>query len=226
MHRGRKRSGNSFRILFPLLVAALVQLTHPAPSQAAGVDKGVISIEFLYSIEYTAGKTEKLREPMDLHFDPQKNELYVVDAGTRKIMIYDNNGMFIQDIPIYGDTPSMFAVDKGGDIYVGYTSSPKISHLDYRGNHIEDIILPGIVDVPGNTIRPMRLVSGADGSVYARGAYRVYVPFGRMRQSSRRRDGASVAVSSGANRYANTNRWGSSFRGRWLTAGTAGPTHT
>src|SRR4029077_304191 len=47
-----------------------------------------------------------------------------------------------------------------------------------------------------------------DGSVHARGAYRVYVPFGRTRQSSRRRDGASVAVSSGANRYANTNRRG------------------
>ena len=169
MHRGRKRSGNSFQILFPLLVAALTQLTLPVPSQAAGVDKGIMSVEFLYSIEYTSGKADKLREPMDLFFDRQKNELYIVDAASHKIFIYDDNGMFVQDISLMGASgpPTMIAVDKAGDIYVGYASSPKISHLNYKGTPIEDIDLPGILDAPGNTVKPMRLVSGVDGVVYA-----------------------------------------------------------
>lgn len=169
MHCGRKRSGNSFRIIFPLLAAALLQMTHPASSQAAGADKGVMSVEFLYSIEYTSGRSDRLREPMDLFFDRKKNELYIIDAATHKILIYDDNGMFVQDIPVTGASgpPTMIAVDKTGDIYVGYASSTKIGHFDYIGTPIGEIDLPGIIDAPGNTVKPMRLVSGIDGVVYA-----------------------------------------------------------
>jgi len=169
MHCGRKRSGNSFRILFPLLAAALLQMTHPAPSLAKGVDRGIMNVEFLYSIEYTSGRSDKLGEPLDIFFDRRKNELYIVDARTSKIYVYDNSGMFLQEIKLTGvkSPPGMMAVDGKGNIYVGYLGSPKISIFDYKGEPLANLDLPGIVDAPGNAERPVRLSAGPDGSVYS-----------------------------------------------------------
>ena len=158
-----------FLTLALLLAAALAQMTHPAPSHAKGVDRGVMSVEFLYSIEYTSGRSEKLGEPIDIFFDRRKNELYIADARTSKIYVYDNSGMFLQEIKLTGvkSPPGMLAVDGKGNIYVGYLGSPKISILDYKGEPLEHLDLPGIVDTPGNPERPVRLSSGPDGRVYS-----------------------------------------------------------
>jgi sugar lactone lactonase YvrE len=166
---GRNKTGDSLYFLFPLLMAALMQIVLPAPLQAAGVDRGIMSVEFLYSIEYTSGRSEKLGEPTDIFFDRKKNELYIVDARTGKIYVYDNNGMYLQDIKLTGvnSPPGMLAVDGTGNIYVGYVNSPKISIFDFRGVPLEHLDLPGIVDAPGNTVHPFKLSSGPDGRVYS-----------------------------------------------------------
>lgn len=165
---GRKKAGNFLYMLFPLLAALLVQM-HPVSSHAKGVDKGIMSVEFLYSIEYTSGRSDKLREPMDIFFDQRKNEFYIVESGQSKIYVYDNNGMFLQEIKLTDvhSPPAMIAVGGKGDLYIGYVGSPKISVLNFKGDPLETIDLPGIVDAPGNTIFPMRLASGPDGLVYA-----------------------------------------------------------
>lgn len=139
------------------------------PALAAGKDRGIMSVEFLYAIEYAGGRSDMLREPLDIFFDRQKKELYVTDAANRAVLVYDNNGMFQQKIGIDGKegSPRLVAVDGKGRIYTGHVTSPKISLLDFRGEPLEVINLPGIVDVPGNTVRPMYLASGNSGEVYA-----------------------------------------------------------
>lgn len=166
--RGSILFERSVHFIPPLLIAALVQMMNPAPSQAAGVDRGIMSVEFLYSIEYTSGRSDKLGEPIDIFFDRVRNELYIVDARSSKIYIYDNSGMFLQEFRVSGvhSPPGMVAVDGLGNIYVGYAGSPKISIFDYKGEALEHLDLPGIVDAPGNTVRPSRLSSGPDGRVY------------------------------------------------------------
>jgi len=167
--RGRKKSGGVLHFLFPLLAAALLQLALPVSSHAKGLDRGIMSVEFLYSIEYTSGRSDKLGEPTDIFFDRKKNEFYIADARSGKIYIYDNSGMFLQEIKLtsVNSPPGMLAVDGRGNIHVGYLGSPKISIFNYKGEPLENIDLPGIVDVPGNTVRPFRLSSGPDGRVYA-----------------------------------------------------------
>ncbi len=156
-------------LLFPAPALVLILFAVPSCAQESVPSTRAMSVEFLYSIEYTSGRSDKLREPMDIFFDRKKNEFYIVEAGQSKIYVYDNNGMFMQEIRLRGieSPPGMAAVDGRGNIYVGYVGSPKISVLDYKGELLEHIDLPGIVDVRGNTVRPFRLCSGPDGRVYA-----------------------------------------------------------
>lgn len=161
----------SARKLFLTTIIAILSCLSmlPTPALAAGKDRGIMGVEFLYAIEYAGGRADKLREPLDIFFDREKKELYVTDAANRAVFIYDNNGMFQQKIRIDGKegSPRLVAVDGKGRIYTGHITSPKISLLDFRGELLDVINLPGIVDAPGNTVRPMYLASGRNGEVYA-----------------------------------------------------------
>lgn len=140
------------------------------PVFAEGVDRKILRVEFLYAIEHTGGRGEKLRSPMDIHFDRKAQELYIADAGHGGIMVYDDNGMFIEKIPIDSPegVPTMMALDATGRIYVGHNRSAKISVFDYKGMPLEVLDLPGIIDGVGSTIRPLYLATNAqDGLVYA-----------------------------------------------------------
>lgn len=136
---------------------------------AAGVDRGIMSVEFLYSIETAGGRSDRLRELQDIFFDRVKKELYIVDAGNRSIFVYDKNGIFLQQIKLQGNegSPRLVAVDGKGRLYASHITSPKVSLLDFRGEPLEVLNLPGIIDAPGGTVRPMHLASGSKGEVYA-----------------------------------------------------------
>lgn len=137
-------------------------------SHAAGIDRGILRVEFLYAIETAGGRSDKLREPMDIFVDRKTGELYVADAGARKVLIYDRNGMFIQAIDPGGKegSPRMVAVDAEGRLFLGHLSSPRISVLDFRGSPLDTLLLPGIVDAPGSAVRPMALANGKGGEIY------------------------------------------------------------
>jgi len=153
-----------------LISIALAALAGGRDARAAGKDRGILRVEFLYSIEHAGGRAERLREPIDISVDRKTGELYVVDPGLRKLLVYDRNGMFVQAIGVDGlDGPRMAAVDGQGRIYLGHLSSAKISLLDFRGQFLDAITLPGVVDVPGvpDAVRPTALAAGPGGEVYA-----------------------------------------------------------
>lgn len=156
------------RLLPMAFLLALACLGRPSAAQSAGLDRNIMRVEFLYSIEHTGGRADRLREPMDLFFDRKKKELYIVDAATHKVFIYDNNGMFIQDIRLGGGegAPTMVAVDGKGTIYTGHMGSAKITQLDYRGEPLDLLKLPGSIDAPGNNIRPLYLAGGKEGEIF------------------------------------------------------------
>lgn len=159
------------KIAATILLLAMCACFGPGKSTAAhGVDKGIMRVTFLYAIENTGGRGEKLISPMDIFYDRQKGELYVAEAGHKGILIYDRNGMFRDKITVVseGGAPTMIAVDQAGRMYVGLNLSPKIHVLDYRGAVLESLDLPGVGDGSADGVRPLYLSAGGpDGMVYA-----------------------------------------------------------
>lgn len=157
------------KIIFLTFLLILTSLSVPAPAVAAGLDRGIMGVEFLYSIEYASGRADKLREPLDIFFDRKKRELYVTDAANRSVFVYDDNGMFVQQIKVddKDGSPRLVAVDGKGRIFAAHVTSPKLSLLDFRGDLQDVLNLPGILDAPGNTVRPMYLAKGTAGEIYA-----------------------------------------------------------
>lgn len=157
------------KIVFLTFLLVLISMTAPAPVVAAGRDRGIMGVEFLYAIEYASGRADKLREPLDIFFDREKRELYVTDAANRSVFVYDDNGMFLQQIRVDGKegSPRLVAVDGKGRIFAAHLTSPKLSLMDFRGDLQNVLDLPGIVDGPGNTVRPMYLAKGSAGEIYA-----------------------------------------------------------
>lgn len=139
-------------------------------AKAEGRDRGIMRVTFLYAIEYTGGRGEVLRSPMDMCFDRKTGELYIADAGHGAIFVYDNNGMYLDKIPVTSKegSPTMVAVDNQGRLFVGHNNSPKISVMDFRGTPLEVLVLPGVIDVAGSNVRPLYLAGNQqDGQVYA-----------------------------------------------------------
>ncbi|OGR00394.1 MAG: hypothetical protein A2505_08720 [Deltaproteobacteria bacterium RIFOXYD12_FULL_55_16] len=165
--KANRKSGKTFFVLLLLFVLA-VQAT---PVFAAGQDRGVMRVTFLYAIEDVGSRSELLKNPIDLAFDPQSGALYVVDPGYGAIMIYDVNGMYTGRIPLKSKegAPMMVSSDAAGRIYVGYSNSSRISVLDYKGAPLAVLDLAGASDEKGGkAVRPLYLASGGpDGAVYA-----------------------------------------------------------
>jgi len=138
-----------------------------APPGASGPEK--MRVEFLYSIEGVGGRGDRLRSPRDIAYDRKADELYIADPGRRGVLIFDRNGMFTQQLAVDEElgSPMIVATDGEGRIYVGYNRSAKISVLDFRGELMDSFEIPGVVDMPGVTVRPQYLASGPDGHVYA-----------------------------------------------------------
>lgn len=154
---------SSFLFIFAIIVLNA--------SFATAIDRGIMKVEFLYSIESTGGRGDTLKSPTDIYYDRKKGELYVVDPGNGGIFIFNESGGFIQKVSINRDgkegSPKMVAVDNEGRLYVGHLTSPRISVLSYKGEPLEVLDLPGIIDVPGFNVTPLHLASGPDGDVYA-----------------------------------------------------------
>lgn len=153
--------------LILLIISILLAVTGgPAPSHAA-TDRGVLKVEFLYAIERAGGRNDKLREPLDIFFDREKRELYVVDPGRQAVLVYDDNGMFIQEIRFEGSdgSPRNVAVDKEGQIYVGYLNSPRVTLHDFKGEPLGVHELEG-ASVSRSDVRPVYLTRGPEGAIY------------------------------------------------------------
>jgi DNA-binding beta-propeller fold protein YncE len=157
----------SLKIFAPVLL--LLLLVSATLSWGEGKDRGVMRVEFLYAIESTGGRGERLQAPQDIFYDRQADELYIADAGNRGIFVYNNNGAFLQKIVVDGKegSPTMVATDREGLLYVGHNRSAKVSIFNYRGEFLDALELPGVVDLPGNTVRPMYFADGPHGEVYA-----------------------------------------------------------
>lgn len=157
------------KLFLTLLILLILSCLSLARTVAAEEGRGVMKVDYLYSLEFTGGRGEKLQEPEDIFYDRKKDEFYIVEGAKNSVYVYDGNGMFIQEIKLgqNRDVPGHLAVDGEGRIYVTFLHSAKVKIMDYRGEPLNEFFLPGMIDAPGATLRPTHLATGANGEVYA-----------------------------------------------------------
>lgn len=153
-------------ILNILLVLTLLSM-HPGWTSSSHAGEKM-TVEFLYSIEYAGGRSERFLELADMFFDRSKKELFLLDAATHKIHIFDRNGMYLYTIDQNGKgvMPGSLAVDARGRIFKTYRDGNKIGMMDLKGELLDDFVLPGTTEDARYGVTPKGLCSGPNGEIY------------------------------------------------------------
>ncbi len=88
----------------------------------------------LFSI--TCGNAGKvLSSPGDVFIDEKNDEIYVLDAGNRRVLVFDMEGYcrYHFATPAGNSAPTSLVVNKMGEILV--VIDGRIAVCDFRGNH-------------------------------------------------------------------------------------------
>ena len=92
-------------------------------------------------------KIGSLTSPSDLFID-EKNELYILDSGNSRILVFDRSGKYLRSYSgSYGaeakpmNKPLGLYVN-GNDIYVADTDNQRVLHIGKDGNFIEEFTQP------------------------------------------------------------------------------------
>jgi sugar lactone lactonase YvrE len=103
--------------------------------------------------------------PMSVHYDPASQEVFVADASTGTIGIFDPAGVPKYQFPGPRGTgaAASIAVDAGGDIYLLAPGESEIRVLDYRGEPLRALPLGEVEHV---SVRGAAMALGPDGLLY------------------------------------------------------------
>lgn len=141
-----------------------------APSPAAPpIDKPAFSHEVLTVIN-SDDRGEKLRMPSALFFDHKANELYLLNGGEGRLIVYGPD-YFPQESLAKGrgiDTPVGGTIDDKGNLYIpqagNVTKSPRLTILNSAFLPLQEIDLSSMPEV--DTFTPQEIALAHDGRTY------------------------------------------------------------
>ncbi len=122
------------------------------------------ALKFLFSVDET-GRYEKLQRPVSIGVDMVRSEIYIADAGERKIFLYDETGRFLQEMgrDLEPKAPYGLFVHDSGNLVVAEQDLPRLELLDHTGSVVGEVPLE-----PGESERflPGGMCSDRSGMVY------------------------------------------------------------
>ena len=124
--------------------------------------------QYLYTIENAGTKYNTFNTPSDISFDPNSNEIYVVDLGTKRVLSLDTNGVVTHEWKNFGklQNPGSVAIDSRGNLYVGDIAEPEIVVLNYFGKVNRYLDLTSMVTTGSNNIRIHKLAVDKQDQLY------------------------------------------------------------
>ncbi len=152
----------SFLWVFSLVLASAVFSANDVIAQTAP------KITSLYVIDYGTSRGDTLAAPLDIFFDRVKKELYVADAGKRRILIYDRSGRYRAKIRLfkhYG-LPGSLVVDGQGRLYIASTGGSSITVLAPNGDFVKSIDLTSGFHGPAKKLGVVSMALGPEGKIF------------------------------------------------------------
>ncbi len=148
-------------ILFLLLFAPLLIPLNAFPGEAPG-------IRSLYVIDYATSLSDTLRSPQGIFFDCAKRELYVSDAGKKRILIYDDNGRFLKQIRYREESNPVkdIVALSDGRIFLTSLYGAEVAVLDQNGEILGKIDFSNGFAGPRGKLSEVSMSLGPDGMIY------------------------------------------------------------
>ena len=90
-----------------------------------------------------AGMEKRFSLPCDVFIDDRHGEIYVVDAGNRRVVVFDMDGFYRYQFAVPGSLgePNSLVVDNRGEILVAIGG--KVAVCDFRGSFLEYVDFHG-----------------------------------------------------------------------------------
>jgi DNA-binding beta-propeller fold protein YncE len=170
MHRKQRNSkaesGLVSRALFSLLILASLPLS--AISQQSSPQPLTVPAEFLRDL-LPAGSNSSFLRPTDIHVDANSGEIFVTEAGSNRVLIFDADGLLRYQFSC-GDVmthPTCLDVDPNGYIYVlgPGLDGRGIFRYDYDGLPLNALALPK--EIAGISLDLSSIALDDSGRVFA-----------------------------------------------------------
>lgn len=148
-----------FLVLLIITVIALAYTYYVITRPPAEVYQGV-GLTHLFSIYgYGTNPDEQLKQPHDVAFDSRGN-IYITDAGHRRVLVFGRNGGFLRSIGRPGAGPGEFTLPVGidvgddGRVYVADELAGKVAIFNSRGRLLREfrVMMPLKPFVFGNRL--------------------------------------------------------------------------
>lgn len=140
-------------------VAALPPPATAKPVVPTQQDPPPLAASFLASFGGEGSGDGALGKPRGVAIAPS-GELFVADAGNRRVPRYDKNGKFLGDLPAQFEEPSAVAVAPGGKVYVLDALRDAIAKFDPNGG------LVGWIGAERGMYRPRGISVDQAGTLY------------------------------------------------------------
>lgn len=149
------------KIALGILIVWPALLLLPAPHQ--------VGSETLWSVT-SFGTADYFHEPSDIEIDEAAALIYVVDAGSARVLVFDPQGRFLREIGRKGEGPGEFSRPTGACIVPGNG----LAVADFSGNRIE------VFDAAGKFVRSIKLTETRVADlVHSDGRFYTVPSFGR-----------------------------------------------
>jgi len=160
-----KAAASTVRLLLGLILAL------PALSPAQGTP------EVLWSVT-SFGENDYFQEPSDIDVDRARSLIYVVDAGSSRVLVFDDQGRFLRAVGRKGQGPGEFARPTG----LALTGDGGFAVADRDNNRIQlfgpDGVFARAVPVKAGRVADLIVVDGRFFTVPAHGASSYSVTMG------------------------------------------------
>ncbi len=162
MCRSAGQHGNEMKTkkILTIFFSAVFSLSCLIPSSGFGQepDDLIPSIRYLFSIDGTTSGRPFV-DVQDLYVDDKNEEIYVMDNGSRRVVISDFNGTFLYQFS-YVDAgvraaPREISISDNGMIYIA--ESFRVAVLNYRGIYHHDLDLSTVPDADKMTIQSIAI---------------------------------------------------------------------
>jgi len=154
--RLRSKPGKALVLILLIAATFLAFITETSTSQEA-------QLVPLFSIT-GADIVPKLNHPVDVFVDEKHDEVYIIDRGNRRVVIFDINGFYQYQFatPAKLGRPSGLVINDRDEILLAIGG--KIACFDFRGRFLEYVKFNGLPD--SEKVYPTRLKIDSNNNYY------------------------------------------------------------